>query len=77
MLTLLNPLLYSKTGVYRGIHYLFLLNNRDCVTPPRGSSNEYPQSVLGRNMKNIRIFIWKLSIFGGEIFIIFEKASVL
>ena len=29
--------------------------------------------VLSRNMKNIRIFIWKLSVFGGEIFNIFEQ----
>ena len=28
--------------------------------------------VLSRNMKNIRIFIKKLSVFGGEIFNIFE-----
>ena len=28
--------------------------------------------VLSRNMKNIRIFIRKLSVFGGEIFNIFE-----
>ena len=30
--------------------------------------------VLSRNMKNIRIFIWKLLVFGGEIFNIFEQA---
>ena len=38
----------------------------------RGGSNEYPQSVLRRNMKNIRIFIWKLSVFSGEFFNTFE-----
>ena len=46
------PLLYSKTGVYRGIHnfFLFLLKNIDCgysLEPPhRGGSNEYPQSMF-------------------------------
>ena len=25
-------------------------------------------------MKNIRIFIWKLSVFGGEMFSVFEEA---
>ena len=40
------PLLYSKTGVYKGIHYffLFLLKNIDCgysLEPPRrGGSND-------------------------------------
>ena len=28
--------------------------------------------VLSRNMKNISIFLWKFSFFGGKIFIIFE-----
>ena len=28
-------------------------------------------------MKNIRIFIWKLSIFGDEMFNIFEKACFI
>ena len=45
------PLLYSKTGVYRGIHFfLFLLKNIDCgysLEPPqRGGSEEYPQSMF-------------------------------
>ena len=47
--------------------------NKDCGyslgLPQWGGSNEYPQSMfLSRNKKNIRIFIWKLSVFGGEIF---------
>ena len=58
------------------LYFLFLLKI-DCgysLEPPRrGGSNEYPQSMfLSRNMKNIRIFIWKLSVFEGEIFKIFE-----
>ena len=48
------------TGVY--IIFLFLLKNIDCgyslEPPPRGGSNEYPQSMFWRGyMKNIRIFV--------------------
>ena len=25
-------------------------------------------------MKNIRVFVWKISVFGGEIFYVFEQA---
>ena len=70
-------LLYSKTGVYRGIHYffLFLLKIIDCaysLEPPcRGGSNEYPQSIFRVELWKIsEMFIWVLSVFGGEIFYI-------
>ena len=74
-LTPLNPtLIYSKTGVYRGIHdfsyfCLFLLKHIDCwysLEPPRTIY------VLSINMKNVRVVIGKLSVFGGEIFNKFE-----
>ena len=62
ILTPLNPN-FNKTGVYRRLHYVFLLLLKyiDCgysLEPPRqGGSNEYPQSMfLSRNMKTIRIF---------------------
>ena len=49
----LKPHFYiCKTGVYKGIHYLFLISdqNIDCgysLEPPRrGGSNEYPQSMF-------------------------------
>ena len=63
------------TEVY--IIFLFLLKNIDCgysLEPPRrGGSNEYLQPMfLSRNMKNIGIFIWIFSVFGGEIFNVFE-----
>ena len=63
------------TGVY--IFFLFLLKNIDCgysLEPPRwGGSNEYQQSMFWAEIwKNIKIFIWKFSVFGGEIFNIFE-----
>ena len=42
--------------------------------PRRGSSNEYPQSMfLSRNMKISKFFIWKFSVFGGEISIYLNR----
>ena len=50
------------TGVY--IIFLISAQNIDCeysLEPPRrGGSNEYPQSVLSRNMKYIRVFYLKI-----------------
>ena len=49
--TLLNSILYSKTGVYKG-YIIFLISAQkiDCgysLEPPRQSgSNEYPQSMF-------------------------------
>ena len=64
------------TGV--NIIFLILLKTHRLLyslePPRRGGSNEYQQSVLSRNMKNIRVFIRKFSVFGGEIFYIFEEA---
>ena len=55
------------TGVY--IIFLFLLKNIEC----RGGSNEYPQSMFWAEIWKIsEFFIWKFSVFGGEIFYIFE-----
>ena len=46
----LHPLLYSKTGVYRGKPILILLQNIDCgyslELPCRGGSNVCPQSMF-------------------------------
>ena len=79
ILTPLRPhFLYSKTGVYRGIHYFsyFCLKHwlwNSLEPPRRGDSNEYPQSMFWAEIrKKIRIFIWKFSFFGGKIFSIFE-----
>ena len=68
-----NPHFYIvKLVVYRDIHYFLISTKTDCgylLEPPRrGGTYENPQSVLSRNMKNIRIFIRKLSVFSGEIF---------
>ena len=63
------------TGVY--IIFLFLLKNIDCgysLEPPhRGGSNEYPQSMFWVEIWKISEFFYlKFSVFGGEIFYIFE-----
>ena len=46
------------------------------MVPVRGGSNEYPQSMFWAEIrkKNLSIFIWKCSVFGGEFLYIFEKA---
>ena len=59
------------------LFFLFLLKNIDCgysLKPPRrGGSNEYPQSMFWAEIWNIsEFFTWKFSVFGGEIFYIFE-----
>ena len=68
------PLLYSKTWVYRGIHYffLFLLKNIDfgySLEPPcLGGSNGYTQSMFWAE-------IWKISGFLCERFQFLEVKS--
>ena len=63
------------TGVY--IIFLFLFKNIDCgyslELPRQGGSNEYPQSMFWAEIWKIsEFFIWKFSVFGVEIFYIFE-----
>ena len=77
ILTPLTPLLYTKTGVYRGMHYCsFARKHRlwySLEPPRRGGSNEYPQSVFwAETWKISEIFIWEFSVFRGEIVYIFE-----
>ena len=63
ILTSLNPLLYSETGLYRGVHYLsyFCLKRRlwYSLEPPQwGGSNVYPHYMFWAEIrKNIRFFI--------------------
>ena len=70
----LTPLLYSKTGVCRGVHYFCYFCSKYrlwySLEPPRwGGSNEYPQSMFWAEIWSF--CIWKFSLFGGEIFYIF------
>ena len=63
MLTPFNPTFIQQNLGLQGykLIFLFLLKNIDCVyslEPPRGGSNEYPQSMFWAEIwKNIRIFI--------------------
>ena len=59
------------------LFFLFFFKNIDfgysLELPPWGSSNEYPQSMFWAEIWKISMFfIWKFSVFGGEIFYIFE-----
>ena len=60
------------------LFFLFLLKNIDCgylLEPPRkGGSNEHPQSMFWAKIRKVSecFFSWKFSVFGGEIFYIFE-----
>ena len=75
----LNPHFYIVKLGFTGVYIIFLsmLKNIDCgysLEPPRrGGSNEYPQSMFCAEMWKIsEYFIRKFSVFGGEIFYIFE-----
>ena len=70
----LKPHFYIINLGFTGVYIIFHISaqNIDCgysLEPPRrGGSNEYPQSVLSRNMKNIRFLSEIFRFFGGEIF---------
>ena len=77
----LKPHFYIVKRGLTGVYIIFLISaqNIDCwypLEPPRwGGSNEYLQSVFWAGTWNIsEICIWKFSVFGGEIFYIFEYA---
>ena len=75
----LKPHFYIVKLGFTGVYIIFLISaqNIDCgysLEPPRrGGSNEYPQSMFWAEIwKNIGIFVWKFSFFGGKIFSICE-----
>ena len=79
ILTPLNPLLYIKIGIYRGIQYFsYFSKNIHCGSslelPCWGSSNENSQSMFWEKIWKIsEFFICKFSFFFGcKIFNIFE-----
>ena len=79
ILTPLNPTFIQKNWGFQGytLFFLILFKNIDygysLELPIRGGSNEYPQSMFLSEIWKIEIFfIWKFSVFGGEIFYIFE-----
>ena len=76
------PLFYIVKLGFTGVYIIFLISaqNMDCgysLERPRlarqGGSNEYPQSMFWAQIWKIsEFFIWNFSVFGGEIFYIFE-----
>ena len=74
----LKPHFYIVKQVFTGVYifFLFLLKNIDCgysLEPNRRGESEYPESMFWAEIwKNIKSFNWKLSVFGGEIFNVFE-----
>ena len=79
ILTPLNPTIMKQNWGLQGytLFFLFLLKNIDCgysLEPPRrGGSNEYSQSMFWAEIWKIsEFFIWNFSVFGGEMFYIFE-----
>ena len=77
----LKPHFYIVKLGFTGVYIIFLISLKtiNCgylLEPPHwGGSNECPQSMFWAEIrKNIRIFIWKPSFLGGEIFSLFEQA---
>ena len=75
----LKPHFYIVKLGFTGVYIIFLISaqNIDCgysLEPPRrGGSNEYPQSMFWAEIWKIsEIFIWKFSVFGDQIFHVFE-----
>ena len=75
----LKPHFYIEKLGFTGVYIIFLISAQsiDCgytLEPPRrGGSNEYPQFMFWAEIWKIsEFFIWKLSVFGGDIFNIFE-----
>ena len=75
----LKPHFYIVELGFIGVYIIFLISaqNINCgysLEPPqRGGSNVYPQSMFWAEIWKIsEFFIWKFSVFGDEIFYIFE-----
>ena len=71
----LKPHFYVVKLELTGVYIIFLISAQKhrlwySLEPPRrGGSNEYPQSMFWAEiLKNITIFIWKFSFFGGKKF---------
>ena len=69
------PLLYSKTGVYRGIHYFFLISAKKQRLWVRSGSNEYHNLCLEQKYEKYQFFLSEnIQFLEVKIFYIFEKA---
>ena len=75
----LKPHFYLVKLGFTGVYIIFHISakNIDCgyslELPHRGSSNEYPQSMFLAEIRKILEFLsGKISVFGGDIFYVFE-----
>ena len=75
----LKPHFYIVKLEFTLVYIIFLISapkHIDCgysVEPPRrGASNEYPQSMFEQIYEKTSVFYLKFSVFGGEIFYIFQ-----
>ena len=75
----LKPHFYIVKLGFTGVYIIFLISSEKhrfgySLEPPRrGGSNEYPQSMFCVEIwKTSEFLIWKFSVFGDEIFYIFE-----
>ena len=71
----LKPHFYIVKLGFTGVYIIFLVSAQkhrlwySLELPRQGGSNQYPQSMFWAEIWNIsEFFIWKFSIFGGEIF---------
>ena len=78
-MTPLNPSFLQLKMGFTGVYIIFLISAQNIdfgysLEPHhQGGSNEYPQSMFWAEIWNIsEVFIRKFSVFGGEIFYIFE-----
>ena len=79
----LKPHFYIVKLGFTGVYIIFLISaqNINCgyllELPRQDSSDEYPQSMFWVEIWKIsEFFIWKFSVFGGEIFHMFEYRCV-
>ena len=77
----LKPHFYIVKLGFTGVYIIFLISAQKhrlwySLEPPRrGGANEYPKSMFWAEIWKIsQFFTWKISVFGGEIFYIFEQA---
>ena len=71
----LKPHFYIVKLGFTGVYIIFLISaQKHRLWVLVRTASLYLQSVLNRNMKNIRFFNLKIFIFGSEIFNKFEKA---
>ena len=76
----LKPHVYIVKLGFTGVYIIFLISAQkhrlwySFEPPRRGGSYEYPQSMFWAEMYKIsEFFVWKFSVYGGNVFRIFEQ----